>query len=251
VVTARDARRVAITTAALEIVQRDGLEQLTMRRLAERTALQLPLIYRVFANKQALIDAMAERIFAHALRDAPASLPDSQGDWENETVELAGFLRSALLAYRDGARIVGGSYASQLNNMAFADRLIGSMERGGLHGTAALWGASTVFCYVLGEVLEQQSSTLQAVDEVAAFLGSSSFPHLSAMPIHELINFDARFDYGLTAIIRGLPRALPSTSRRPSEGSGSGRPKRRPDRAGPAPTGPDRAVTNDSTCAPS
>jgi TetR/AcrR family transcriptional regulator, tetracycline repressor protein len=116
-----------------------------------------------------------------------------------------------LLAYRDGARIVGGSYVSQHNNMAFADRLIGSMERGGLHGTAALWGASTLFCYVLGEVLEQQSSTLQAVDEVDSFMVSASFPHLSATPIRELINFNARFDYGLNAIIRGLPREQSST----------------------------------------
>jgi TetR/AcrR family tetracycline transcriptional repressor len=45
--------------------------------------------------------------------------------------------------------------------MAFGNRLIASMERGGLRGTAALWGASTVFCYVLGEVLEPQSGSLR------------------------------------------------------------------------------------------
>jgi TetR/AcrR family tetracycline transcriptional repressor len=52
------------------------------------------------------------------------------------------------------------------NNMAFGNRLIASMERGGLRGTAALWGASTVFCYVLGEVLEPQSGSLPARDDL-------------------------------------------------------------------------------------
>ena len=206
-IAARDARRVTITEAALAIVQVDGLEQLTMRRLSDSTALQLPLIYRVFANKQALIDAMAEHILARALCDAPPSRPDPRGDWKHVAVKLADSLRSALLSYRDGARILGGSYVAQQNNMTFADRLIMSMERGGLTGTAALWGASTVFCYVLGEVLEQQSSTVQVVAEVDKLQVRSSYPHLYATPLHELINFDGRFQYGIRAVIGGLAHA--------------------------------------------
>lgn len=185
-------------TAALQIVDVGGLEALTMRRLADAVKLQLPAIYRVFSNKQALLDEMAEAVLAEALTD-------SRGDgWEAEVVLLARQLRHALLAQQDGARIVGGSYAAKRHTLAFAERLVGVMRRAGFSGAAALWAASTVFCYVLGEALEQQGQSEGALDKLDFAAARETYPQLFATPVEEIINFDDRFEFGLGLILGGL-----------------------------------------------
>ncbi|MFE2042539.1 TetR/AcrR family transcriptional regulator C-terminal domain-containing protein [Streptomyces sp. NPDC059477] len=204
-------RAQALVTAALRIVDDGGLEALTMRRLADAVGLQLPAIYRVFANKGVLLDEMAEAILADALTE-------SRGEpWQTEVAALARRLRRALLARRDGARIVGGSYAAQRHNLAFADRLIGIMRQAGLHGTAALWATTTVFCYVLGEALEQQGQTEDVLDRLDLAGARQTYPHLYATPVEEIINFDARFEFGLGLILSGLHQRATTPEDRPGE----------------------------------
>jgi TetR/AcrR family tetracycline transcriptional repressor len=199
--TPRQAERATeIVEMALDIVRDDGVEQLTMRRLADAVGLKLPAIYRLFANKQALLDAMAESILAGALNVSGGD----DLDWQQLVLELAQSLRGAILGQRDGARIIGGSYTAQQNTMTFADRLISAMEKAGLDGATALWSTTTVFCYVLGETLEQQSNSTSEVGQLRQQDIKAQFPHLFATPIGELINFDDRFAYGMKVIIRGL-----------------------------------------------
>lgn len=200
----RRQRRVdAIVSAALDIVGEGGLDALTMRRIGDRLGFQLPTIYRLFDSKQVLLDHMAEAILGGALET-----PLDESDWETKTKDLASGLRRAILAQRDGARIVGGSYAARQNTMAFADRLIGTMEEAGFQGALALWSTTTIFCYVLGETLEQQGSSGGAVAALREIEAKDAFPHLFATPVAELVNFDERFAYGLGVIIGGLRTEL-------------------------------------------
>lgn len=101
------------------------------------------------------VPAQAEAILAKALDNARLDHPD----WVDRVKSLAGGLRSALLSQRDGARIVGGNYAAKRANLSFVDSLVGNVRAGGLAREHALWAASSLFCYVLGEVLEQQGAT--------------------------------------------------------------------------------------------
>ncbi|QDY81448.1 TetR/AcrR family transcriptional regulator [Streptomyces qinzhouensis] len=216
-------------TAARRIVDADGLEALTMRRLADALKLQLPAIYRVFTNKQTLLDELAEAILAEAL-------PDGRGDhWTAEVALLAGQLRTALLAQRDGARIVGGSYAAKRNTLTYADRFVGIMRQAGLDGTAALWATSTVFCYVLGEALEQQGQSADALDRLDRNAARETYPQLFATPVEEIVNFDERFEFGLGLILDGLRQRLHSAG--PAEpGAGRARPAPAPPRPGHRPS---------------
>jgi TetR/AcrR family tetracycline transcriptional repressor len=53
-----------IVRAALTLLDEVGLEGLTMRRLATALKIQAPSLYWHFPNKQALLDGMADAIFA-------------------------------------------------------------------------------------------------------------------------------------------------------------------------------------------
>ena len=54
-----DLRRHQVTGAARELAEADGWAAVTMRRLAGQLGITQPVIYSVFAGRQALIDAVA------------------------------------------------------------------------------------------------------------------------------------------------------------------------------------------------
>lgn len=189
-----------VVAEALAVVNEGGLETLTMRRLADRLQAHLPTIYRLVDGKDALIDEMAETILANALEN---SAPEDS-DWSLRVKSLAAGLRSALLAQRDGARIVGGNYAAKRANLTYVDTLVGCMQDSGLERENALWAASSLFCFVLGEVLEQQGAGGGELETLEGVLGAGDYPHLASSPVGQLLDFDARFDFGLNLLLVGI-----------------------------------------------
>ncbi|MEA2364746.1 MAG: hypothetical protein QOI32_258 [Thermoleophilaceae bacterium] len=70
-------RRAEIVAAALELLEQEGAEALSMRRIAERVGIRAPSIYKHFPNKEALEAAMISVGFertAEALGRAEAGL---------------------------------------------------------------------------------------------------------------------------------------------------------------------------------
>jgi AcrR family transcriptional regulator len=76
--------RSLIRDQALAIIDEDGLDALTMRQLATRLGVQAASLYTHFANKDAVLDAIADRL---ATRIDPAGFADSWQDglraWAN------------------------------------------------------------------------------------------------------------------------------------------------------------------------
>lgn len=189
---------------ALDLVDAGGLEALTMRQLADRMGLHLPAIYRLFDGKDALIDELAEAILAGAISDLPAE----DADWRSRVRSLAGGLRTALLAHRDGARIVGGNYAAKRSNLTYVDTLLGCLLASGLPRKKAIWATSAVFCYVLGEALEEQGATGDEVEALKGVLGARKYLHLEAGPVESMLDFEERFAFGLELLLAGVSAAV-------------------------------------------
>lgn len=196
-----------LVSSALDIVTDGGLESLTMRRLADALNVKLPTIYRHFASKGALLDAMADSIMANAL------IARDESEWPDRATALAMDLRRALLDQRDGAHIVGGRYTAKKHTLAFADALVETMQSSGLSGADALWATTAIFSYVLGETLEEQG--LSDEDTASLLDGSierQRYPHLFATPAAQLVDFDERFAFGVGVFIGGLERLVASRS---------------------------------------
>src|SRR4051794_6681580 len=82
--------RTRIIDAALELVERDGWNGLSMRRLAQELDVWPMAVYRYFQDKDALLDAMAE---AAAER---VSVPSGRGSWRTRISKLLRESRGAL-----------------------------------------------------------------------------------------------------------------------------------------------------------
>ncbi|WP_158890164.1 TetR/AcrR family transcriptional regulator C-terminal domain-containing protein [Amycolatopsis anabasis] len=194
-----------VARAALALVDSGGLESLTMRRLAVSLDVQLPTIYRLFDNKQALLDEMAETVLGGVLARVRE---DGEADWAGRAAALARAMRETLLAQRDGARIVGGTYTAKQHTLTLAETMLASMRDAGFPGDTALRANTTIFSFVLGEVLEQQGATGGEIETLTASLRGGRYPCLAAAPVELIVDFDARFDFGLRILLAGLSAEL-------------------------------------------
>jgi AcrR family transcriptional regulator len=136
---------------ALDVLDRHGLADLSMRRLAADLGVRPSALYWHFANKQALLAAVADEV----LRRGDRPVPD--GSWDERVTSYAHALRDAMLARRDGAELVATTHAFGLGEIKPVDRLvelIGDTEVGPV-------AATTVLHFVLGHVTDEQTN-LQA-----------------------------------------------------------------------------------------
>ena len=74
--------RQTVVRAALRLLDRAGLDGLTVRKLAGELGVQAPALYWHFKNKEELLEEMATTVFLDAVRDSGWPRPDvSWPEW--------------------------------------------------------------------------------------------------------------------------------------------------------------------------
>ncbi|PIF10371.1 TetR/AcrR family transcriptional regulator C-terminal domain-containing protein [Janthinobacterium sp. 13] len=205
-------QREAVVARALELLDEVGIEGLTMRRLADAMGIKAASLYWHFANKQALLDGMADVLIEDVARNV-----DADAGWEAQLRQVAAQLRAALSARRDGVRVFGGTYVISENVFRVAEALIGPMRTAGVSEKLASWSAFTLLYYVLGFVMEAQgagpgSAAMHALsNRRAAFaaMAADHYPHvLASMDAIFNAEIDDRFNAGLDLIMIGLQEKI-------------------------------------------
>src|SRR5215470_14052837 len=97
-----------IIRTAIRILDRDGLEGVTLRRLAMDLHIQAASIYWHLPSKDALLDEMANEILMERFGDY--DFADDQREWTQWLDLFAHELRAAMLAHREGGRVVAGAH---------------------------------------------------------------------------------------------------------------------------------------------
>ncbi|HLS14213.1 MAG TPA: TetR/AcrR family transcriptional regulator C-terminal domain-containing protein [Beutenbergiaceae bacterium] len=146
--------RHTIAAAALDLLDEDGLDALSVRKLATRLGVKSPALYWHFTNKHELLDEMA-RLLVSA--QSPGPVADGEG-WDEWMLRFARDRRQVLLSRRDGARLVVGSRGTEETITDLDAALAGLIERGFTAGQA-LRGLTTINAFVLGFVQEEQADT--------------------------------------------------------------------------------------------
>jgi len=164
-----------------------GLDGLTMRRLAAGLDIQNQSLYWHFTNKQELINCMAELMIADAF--AGLQHPEQSQDWAEWLATFARRFRTAMLAHRDGARILAEADVSFSNFFEGIELALDVLQRAGFDGRRAIAGMTTVIHYVLGNTFETQadpSSRLDGEDENSSHtlklpVDGERFPRIAAL----------------------------------------------------------------------
>jgi TetR/AcrR family transcriptional regulator, tetracycline repressor protein len=147
-----DRRR--IVTEAVALLDADGLEGVTLRKLAQRLSVQAPTLYWHIPNKAALVTAIAEEILDQEFPDLAPPEPDQR--WQDWLTGMAQRLRRALLAHPDGARVISASHLS-LKMAAISELEMSTLVARGLPLRQARLMVLTVEHFTIGHVLAEQA----------------------------------------------------------------------------------------------
>lgn len=190
--------RPTIVAAALAVLDERGLDGLSSHAVARSLGVQQPALYHHFRSKAELLGAVAAEVLD---RGHTARLPEPGEGWDAFLVRNARSLRRAMLAVRDGARLVA-SAGPRVPDVANSAAQVAHLQGQGFTGPAAVLAFIAVSRYTIGAVLEEQAA------QGAAFLadGAADVPDELAAAVRAVaaLGPEHEFDAGLTALVRGL-----------------------------------------------
>ncbi|HEY3504059.1 MAG TPA: TetR/AcrR family transcriptional regulator [Actinocatenispora sp.] len=212
----------AVLAAGSRLMERDGLDAVTMRRVAAELGVRAASLYRYVRNKDELLDALADELFADI--DLTRHAGD---DWRAALTAMAGALRGHLLARRDSARLIAGRFATGPHALRNIEALLAVLRGAGLSGHDAAFTAYAWVTSLFGFVAAEQNR-LSA--EVAAGVPAREYldglaGRLRAMPPAEYPNvvalageltapdLAARFDFAMARLLAGVEELVAAGKR--------------------------------------
>lgn len=197
--------RALLLDAALEIIDSDGVEGLSMRRLAEVVKRDPMVIYRHVPNKAAVLDGVAEIVFAQL------SVDTSDPDWIAQLRTVARDFRKIALAHpRVVPLLVTRPLATPLGLrpptvVRPLEAVLELLTRAGFSGADALHVYRALFGFLYGHILNELQEVVERPEETdhVLRLGLYRLPLEEFPLVRELAPVLAAYD-GAAELERGL-----------------------------------------------
>ncbi|CAL9324076.1 TetR/AcrR family transcriptional regulator C-terminal domain-containing protein [Streptomyces sp. SudanB182_2057] len=187
-----------VVRTALALLDENGLDALSTRAVADRLGVRMNTVLWHVKTKARLLELMADAVVGEAPLDR---LPDA---WDDRVRELVRRYRRALLARRDGAALVTGTYPAEPHTLRFAEALVGALLDGGMAEREAAWTMWALVYFTLGLAQEEQSAAAARPRDgsLARAVSADTHPALYRTLAHlGAESFDARFEFGVDAIL--------------------------------------------------
>jgi TetR/AcrR family tetracycline transcriptional repressor len=137
--------RDAVLGAARRVADEEGVDRLTMRRLAAELGVMPNALYTYFPHKEALLDALVDDLLAGIDLDGSWS-----GDWRDGLVRIMDASRRLLLAHPRLVPVIIGRPGLGPNAARLGELSLGLLARGGLEGERAVEAFQVLLAYSLG-----------------------------------------------------------------------------------------------------
>jgi len=194
-----------ILAAALRLADRDGLDALTMRRLAADLDFEAMSLYHHVPGKAALLEGLAERVLAEVR--LPRVAP---GDRPAAVRSVARALRANALAHPNAIPLLGALGLGSPAARRHVEDVLELLGSAGFAPRAAFTTFLLVRSYVLGYVLwEVRHAEARAAGIIppteATILAAAGLPQLASIATFVIaFDNDAEFERGLDALVAGL-----------------------------------------------
>ncbi|MFE8949449.1 TetR/AcrR family transcriptional regulator [Streptomyces sp. NPDC007856] len=224
--------RERVAEAALTVLDRHGLDGLSMRQVAGELGVAVSALYAHVSSKDDLLELMYTRLFD----DYALPAPDPE-HWQEQLRDFARAWRRRLLSHRDMARISMGHVPFTAELLPHVEALVAIFRTAGLPDRIAAEAGDLISTYIDGFVLEEgmwrdraaqhgghdaspaRPDWREMTDEMQNYFASlpaQDFPHLRALAgLMVTDSSDERFGIGLEIILRGLASYLPDPAAGP------------------------------------
>jgi AcrR family transcriptional regulator len=207
-----------ITTAAIEIADAEGLEALSMRKVAARLGAGTMSLYRYVQSRDDLLQLMVDRAFGGVL-DVPRT-----GEWRADLAGLARGMRQVILRHPWLSGYPAARPAFGPNLLAVVEHVLSMVDGIGLDmdGMVDLWDTVTSFVhgYTLAELAERECQRRSGLSQeqwrgqvgpyVHEIIESGRYPLFNrlALEAEDFPDPDATFERRLGYVLDGLAAAV-------------------------------------------
>lgn len=209
--------REGIVTAALAVVDAEGVEALTMRRLAEELDTGAASLYAHFADKEEIVEAVLDRVIG----EVPLPEQIDPGRWQAQLKQIALDSRAVFRRHKNIAQATLGIIPTGEHALPLIDKLLGILLAGGVSPQIAAWSIDLLGLYISATAAEESiEATSPALDHEAqtfyvqlrefwAAQPTDRFPHLAPMAdVLTTGSGDKRYEFGLDVLLRGIAATL-------------------------------------------
>jgi AcrR family transcriptional regulator len=207
--------RERILEAALALADADGLEALTMRRLARALGFEAMSLYYYAANKDDIVDGIVDLVLRQI------ELPSPTGDWKTAIRASAVSAHQVLRRHPWACNPLMSTPRLLASRLRMIDALLGCLADADLPSDLADRGYHALDSHILGFTLWEAGYSIALRDtppdlmaKVVLDLGLEAYPHLLAhVAFHERpprLDQKPAFEFGLDLILDGLERTQDS-----------------------------------------
>jgi AcrR family transcriptional regulator len=211
--------REQIVRAGLRLVTTEGIDAVSMRRLAAEFDTGPSSLYAHVANKDELLQLMFDEICA----DVPIPVPDPER-WPEQIKDLCRAGYAAMVAHGDIARAALATIPTGPNAMRVSEAMLGIMLAGGVPPLIASIALDRMFLYIVADAYESslyRDRIGSSEAEVAAYfkvMTDQLVTYYQALPADQypnlreharaLVDGDGRrrFEFGLDMLVDGLDK---------------------------------------------
>jgi AcrR family transcriptional regulator len=226
--------RDAIVAAAIRVIDEEGFEAVSMRRVAQEFGTGAASLYAYVANKDELMDLIVDQIMLESAVDDQEPAEDVV-DWQEQIKAMVRSGYHTLIAHRDIAKALLGRIPFGPNGLRNVENMLKLLRAHGMPDYVAAYAGDLIGQYMVGTAIEdymwqqrypdatpeQVSAAMSEVGDYLESLPKEEFPNLTALArvmVGENVGepesplFD-RFELGLDILVRGLASFLPASPR--------------------------------------
>jgi AcrR family transcriptional regulator len=210
---ARALTREAIVAAALDIIDREGLDAMTMRTVAHSLGTGAASLYAHVSSKEDLIELVIERVIGEV---DFAGEPDPQR-WQDQVKEGLRAIRVVFSRHGDLARASFARIPMGENALRGSEQMINVLRAGRLPDQVIAYACDLLPLYAMAVAYEESlyanevrspAEFDQFIDSMRAYFAAlppERFPNMVALaPLLTQGDSDERFEFGLDVLMRGL-----------------------------------------------
>jgi AcrR family transcriptional regulator len=197
--------------AAVTRADAEGIEGLTMRKLAKELGVEAMSLYHHVSGKSDILDGMVELVFGEI------DLPPEDLSWKDAMRHRGISVRIALTRHPWSISIMESRQPGPAT-LRHHDAVLGCCRRAGFSVEMAAHAFSLVDSYIFGFVLQEvnlpfdETSDLEVeVERMLPGLPAEEYPHLVELTVEHILRpgyrYGDEFDYGLGLILDGLAAA--------------------------------------------
>jgi AcrR family transcriptional regulator len=205
--------RERVLQAALALAARDGIESLTMRKLADELGVGAMSLYYHVPNKEQLLGGMVDIVFSEI------EPPSTDVDWKTAMRNRALSTRNALRRHPWAIGLMEGRTSHGPANLRLHDAVLGCLRAAGFSLEMTVHAYSVQDAYIYGFALQEQDMSSETADDFAAEAQRqmreyeamlADFPHLvevvGGYVAKAGYDYGAEFLFGLDLILDGLDK---------------------------------------------